>query len=276
MKQKIILIASIVIGLLAFWLTHQYIQGERARLFADAEQITILAATRDLTAGTVLKPDDLGQKTVYRKYGGTSSEYILLSEANVSKILGKKLRYSLVRKDSILWSNVDMPQGRRGGLAPILRPGMRAISVAVGGDSAVSGLVQPNDRVDILGTFTFPARNSTNPASRQTENVTLTLLQDVSVLATGMQLAKQEFEDAQVFTRPGGYSTVTFEVTPREAELLVFAQNVQGRLTLSLRNPEDVSFERDLPEVNFEHIEKKLPELNLYRQKNIRHKTELQ
>ena len=37
MKQKIILIAAIVTGLLAFWLTHQYIQGERARLFADAE-----------------------------------------------------------------------------------------------------------------------------------------------------------------------------------------------------------------------------------------------
>ena len=68
------------------------------------------------------------------------------------------------------------------------------------------------------------------------------------------------------------YSTVTFEVTPREAELLIFAQGTQGRLTLTLRNPDDVGFEKILPEVNFQLVEKSLPDLNDYRQKTIRHK----
>ena len=36
MKQRIVLIASVLIGLLAFWLTGDHLQRERARLYAGA------------------------------------------------------------------------------------------------------------------------------------------------------------------------------------------------------------------------------------------------
>jgi pilus assembly protein CpaB len=169
-----------------------------------------------------------------------------------------------------MWSYVDMPDHGRAGLATMVKPGLRAISIAVSGPSAVSGLVQPNDRVDILGTFTFPSRKKNG----DTEAVTLTVLQDVTVLATGPKLGKTGIGSAS-YGPAGGYSTVSLEVTPREAEMLVFAQHVKGQLLLTLRNEEDVSFEKDLPEVDFDHIEKELPELNLNRQREIRHKTNL-
>ena len=63
------------------------------------------------------------------------------------------------------------------------------------------------------------------------------------------------------------------ELTPREAELLVFVENMRGHLTLSLRNPEDVSFEKNLPEVNFNMLEEEIPVLNESRQVTIRHKS---
>jgi Flp pilus assembly protein CpaB len=156
------------------------------------------------------------------------------------------------------------------GLAHLVQSGMRAISLSVGGSSAVSGMVQPNDRVDVLGTFTMASK--TVPGEMET--VTLTVLQDVTVLATGQRMANQAVARRGI-AQASGYSTVTLEVTPREAELLVFAEEVKGRLVLSLRNPADVSFESDLPEIDFEHIEKRLRELNLYRQRNIRHKKNL-
>ena len=269
MKQKAVLIVSVIVGLLAFWMTHQYLQAERARLFADAEEGEVLAAARDLSAGTVLKFDDVGKIRIFLRKGGFSDDYVLPKD--LDKILNRKIRWPVDRKKALAWSNVDMPEGVRHGLAPVIKPTLRAVSISVSGDAAVSGLVQPNDRVDILGTFAFPSRSG----GKEMENVTLTVLQDVTVLATGQRLAKQEFEETDRYARSGGYSTVTFEVSPREAELLVFAQNVQGKLTLALRNPEDISFEKDLPEVNFQHIEKKLPELNEYRQRVIRHKTNL-
>jgi Flp pilus assembly protein CpaB len=119
-----------------------------------------------------------------------------------------------------------------------------------------------------MGSFSFPSRK--NP--QQMEWVTLTVLQDVTVLATGQTLGKQVGEGNERSRPSAGYSTITVEVTPREAELLVFVENIRGHLTLSLRNPSDVSFERDLPEINFDMLEKELPELNTFRQQKIRHK----
>jgi Flp pilus assembly protein CpaB len=117
----------------------------------------------------------------------------------------------------------------------------------------------------------MPAR----AAQGQMETVTLTILQDVSILATGSRMAKGEGGYQSAFEgRPTSFSSVTFEVTPREAELLVFAQNMKGQLTLTLRNPEDVTFEKDMPEVNFKYLETKMPEMNVFRQRNIRHKQE--
>ena len=273
MKQKMVLALSVVIGLVAFWLTSQYIQTKRqeyedlkAQFYAGAKMVWVLAAGRDLPAETVLQQQDLRKK---ESLGRDAGKNTLLVE-DLDKILGKKLKYSLEKGDTLLWSYVDVPYRTGSGLAPTINPTMRAISISVGGAAAVSGLVQPNDRVDILGSFSFPSKT----AAGEMENVTLTVLQDVTVLATGQQLAKPT-ESGDAVRPGGGYSTVTLEVSPREAELLVFAETMKGRLTLSLRNPADVSYENALPEVNFEHIEKKLPELNQIRQELIRHKRKM-
>ena len=149
-----------------------------------------------------------------------------------------------------------------------IQPGLRAVSIAVSGANSVSGMVEPNDRVDVLGTYSFPSKTSAG----EMETVTLTLLQDVTVLATGQNLAKQEFMRNRNAMRSTSYSTVTLEVKPREAEFLVFAQQAQGRLTLVLRNSADSTYETTLPEINFKYLETKLPEMNLERQQKIRRK----
>lgn len=267
MKQHIVLVVSIVIGLAAFWLTNRYLRMERERLWAEAEKVVAVVAARDLAAGTVLRYEDLGRKTVFK----ASVIGQAVTPEEVDAIIGKRLRFEVQRGQPIPWSYVDLPEGRRGGLAPMIKVGMRALSLSIGGDAAVSGLVQPNDRVDILGTFTMPSRRQPG----QMEAVTFTLLQDVTVLATGQRLARTEWGAAATGDWRGGYSTVTLEVTPREAELLVFAQHMKGQLTLTLRNPDDVGFEREVPEVNFDYLERVLPDVNLYRQRQVRHKREL-
>ena len=267
MKDKAVLLVSVLIGLLAFWLTNQYLRSEREKLYAGAEKVKVVITSRDLPAGTVLKFEDLAQKSVFKTAVGEN----VVRPQEIDNILDKKLRYGLKRNEPVWWSYVEGPAGRKTGLAPMIKSGMRAVSVAIGGADAVSGLVQPNDRVDILGTFSFPSKT----ARGEMETVTLTLLQDVTILATGQQLANPELQGDQAGGRSSGYNTVTVEVTPREGELLIFVQHVKGQLTLALRNPEDVTFEKDLQNVNFDQVENRLPELNLYRQRNIRHKTNL-
>lgn len=272
MKQKMILAIAILAGVVAFWLTGSYLKQQDEKLQKKLQSmnqgieiIEVLAVNKNLPGGTVLIRKDLAIKDVRRRDVGDTA----VKPGDIHMILGKKLKFPLNAEETLFWSVVDIPYQPGSGLAPTIKPGLRAISVSIGGAAAVSGLVQPNDHVDILGTFSFPSKRRAD----EFETVTLTLLQDVSVLATGQMLGNQSSDRRAAAS---GYNTVTFEVTPREAELLVFAETVKGRLTLALRNPEDNSYENILPEVNFDHIQSKLREYNSYRQQTIRHKQDIQ
>ncbi len=275
MNQKIILAVSLVVGLLAFGLSMRYFQtrmGEIERARAAFEQrvrkIEVVVAAGDLPEGMPIDRKDIARSFMYEIEVSAREDVVTARDA--AYILGRKTLFSLKRGEAIYWSHLE--GGGRAGpdLASAVTPGMRAVSLPVGGPAAVSGMVMPNDRVDVLGTFSFPSK--TNP--QELESVTVTVLQDVTVLATGQRLAA-DAPAQQRAARLGSYTAVTLEVTPREAELLVFAQQLKGRLMLTLRNPSDVSFERDLPSVDFNRLEDSLPELNLYRQRHIRHKTNL-
>ncbi len=268
MKDKLIPIMSVVIGLLAFFLTYKYLkigQDKLAEQWTQLEnamqKIEVVIALEDIPGGTTISKKDIGRKYFYKT--AVSKEAVTPQDA--PRILGKKTMYQINIGDIVSWDLIEGGSPAQKNLSSMITPGMRAISIPVGGASAVSGMVRPNDRVDVLGTFTFPSK--TVPG--QMEMTTLTILQDVTIMATGQKTADQALFGSRN-TGSDNYSLVTIEVTPREAELLVFAQQTQGRLTLSLRNAMDVHYEQDLPSINFEHLQNKLPEYNLYRQRNIR------
>jgi pilus assembly protein CpaB len=270
MKEKIILLLSVLIGLAAFYLTNRYLFNERQKLMAGVERVKIVVAGRDLPSNSVLKKEDLAMRDEIKSAVGDN----FISPEEYYKILDKRLLFPLKMGAPLLWSQVEAAERTRRGLSATLKVGMRAISVSVSGAETVSGLVQPSDHVDILGTFSLPSRT----VAGEMETVTLTVLQDVSVLACGAQLARPEgMAGGSDSFRSGGYNMVTLEVTPREAELLTFIQHMRGlgQLTLSLRHPDDVSFEKEMPQIDFKRLEGALPDLNLYRQRVIRRKTNL-
>jgi hypothetical protein len=48
--------------------------------------------------------------------------------------------------------------------------------------------------------------------------------------------------------------------------MLAFAEQLKGRIVLSLRNRKDVSYEKELPKVDFNKIQSEIEELNIQRQ----------
>jgi Flp pilus assembly protein CpaB len=262
MKNKILLALALLIGILAFLLNAKYLKNERDKLYAGAVKIQVLAATRDLPAGTVLQTEgpkaDVGMISVYKSSVGDN----VLMPSDFKRLQGKKLKYSLKRKEPIWWSHVDMPRDYGQGLSsainhePLKYPkGFRALSIPISGASAVSGMIKPGDYVDILGTFTMPSK--TNP--QLTENVTTTLFPKVKVLAVGNQLGT----DSATTSRQG-YSTITFEVEPEVAEVLVFSQQT-GQLYLTLRHPRNTDTTVPATRINFDTIESLIPEINASR-----------
>ncbi len=276
MKEKIILGVSLLMGLAALFLTTRYIKNKEGELnkrlneiYEGARKVSVVVAADTIPAGTVITRKDLGMKSVFES--SVSSHTVTPDDANM--VLGKKTVFALKSGEVLSWSFIEGGAPSAGGLSTLITPGMRAVSLPIGGAQAVSGMVRPSDRIDVLGTFAFPSETAPDVM----ENVTLTMLQDVTVLATGQTTTRQLLsgDRGQRSAAGTGYSMVTLEVSAEEAELLVFAQQMRGSLTLALRNPGDVTWKRDLPSVNFEHLQKALPDINLRRQRDIRHKPNL-
>lgn len=120
-------------------------------------------------------------------------------------------------------------------LEQVVKEGWRAMLVPVDQVSSKGGLLQPNDHVDILGTFLKPEKKGW---------VTITLLQNVTVLAVGAPLFGKD---------RGSSETVTLLVTPEEAELLTFSVD-KGKIALSLRNENDITTELALPPKDFSDV----------------------
>jgi len=113
------------------------------------------------------------------------------------------------------------------GLPSLIPPGMRAVSVRVNDTTSVSGFVLPGTRVDVLLTG--------NPEGSN-EQQTTTVLENVSVIATGQRLERNAAGE------PQSAPVVTLLLSPDDAQELTLA-STQGHIQLVLRNPLDTKQE---------------------------------
>ena len=259
MSKKIVLVIAIACGLLALVLTRLYISAvesqvakKKAELDKRYGTIEVLCFLADTPAGTVLDENDLGKKVVPKRgLDGHAIEWRRYTE-----VVGRKTLLGHSMGEVVFWSDREGGDISAKGLSHDVKRLMRAVSINVGPSAGVSGMVRPNDHVDVIGTFAF----SSDPK----DVATLTMLQNVLVLATGRDTSKSR--DLERSMGRDTYSLVTLEVSPREAEMIAFAEQMKGRLTLTLRNKNDTSFEKELPQVDYEKIRSTIEELNLKRQ----------
>ena len=268
MKRQIVLVISLVAGLIAAILTRAYltvkereIKAEKARLVEKYGTIDVLAFARDVPSGEVLSKADLGVKSV----PAIGMRGQALTKDDLDIVIGRKTTIGHKAKEVVFWSDIEGGNPRDKGLSADVKRQMRAMSINVNGAASVSGMIKPNDHVDEIGTFNFPDDEG---KIKRGDPVTCTILQNVLVLATGKDTSKTQSRELGMV---GGsnYSTVTLEVTPREAEMLAFAEQIKGRLILTLRNRNDTSSEKELPQIDYLKIRQEMEELNLKRQQKI-------
>lgn len=136
--------------------------------------------------------------------------------------------------------------GAQSGLSRQISIGKRALSIQVTEGQAVSRLLKPGDRVDVLALVDY--------ASGKKEKLKVkTVLQDVLVLSTGLYVTnsvplvniKNENDMRQMkLNSYTNYNTVTLELTPFEVQNMVFMMSAGNGIYLSLRNNDDKTIER--------------------------------
>ncbi len=256
MKQKILLVIAVLFGVLAFILTYNQIEAEKLKAHGGLAVVNILKLKEDKPAGIALTEDDL--TVVPEKLSKrTISGYVPGNKKYL--IIGQKSIVPLPKGEFLKWKDLETAgiAGRTKGLTKLINPGFRAVSISVDNISSVTNLVKPGDRVDILGTFRFPEKKG----DASLDTVCLTILQYVKILATGTDYGDRSSASTK---RKRSFNSVTLELTPKEAEMIVFASQ-KGRLTLTLRGPAESAVEENLQRVDFNVLENKLKEYNIER-----------
>ncbi len=236
MAKKKLLVAAIVVGLFAAFLVYLYaqqLQEEKDELTAD--QRPVIVAATDIPAGQPLNEEAVTTEDVPEQF--LPGNPLLASDINI--YLGQPVSEDIAAGDMILTSDFAVSEVART-LSGRIPTGERAMTTPVDAISGVGGLLQPGDRVDILGTFPVGQEDELIPEASGGESigyVTMSLLQNVTLLAVGHDISDAYEQGGHI--RSGGYGHVTMSMTPEEAELMIVAQT-RGELTLLLRNREDL------------------------------------
>ncbi len=154
--------------------------------------------------------------------------------------------------EQILESKIMKP-GPVTGLALQVAPSKRAVTIPIDEMRGVSKLINPGDRIDIV-----TALDVGKPPNIRRE--IKTLMQDVTVLATGVRVVN---ELPRLFERMGrddyiknlrgdtSFTTLTVEATPEEAQRLIYILSTSpGSIFITLRHPSD-------------HVKKKYPSVTV-------------
>jgi pilus assembly protein CpaB len=210
-------------GSAAAYLANDYIdrtvQQRRDEIDSQYVATKVVVANADLRQGTFLSSTTVAIRDVPRAF--LHADAVLAEDWNA--IAGRVLSHAIRSGEPVLRSHLAQEVGA--GFSSQLRQGMRALTFPVDEESSIAGMLAPGDRVDLFFT-----------ASSNNESVTLPLLTNVPVVATGVRTTTNSaYLDER---RDARYTTLTVSVTPEDAAKITHAQD-SGKITITLRQPQD-------------------------------------
>jgi pilus assembly protein CpaB len=216
--RRTTLLVAILLAIGTGWLTLNYINGIKGSGQAASQQRVVLVAATDIPPRTQIQPGMVRREV--RPASAVDTDAL----TDTVPAVGSVSLISIPAGSQLTASKVGRPADV--GLTVRLANGTRAVSIQIDKVKGVSGLIQPGDRVDIIA---VPPRagDDAPPAA--------TILRGIKVLAVGASL---ETSSATPSPEEQNSTTVTLEVTPRQADLIAMADQ-NASLRLALRSPRE-------------------------------------
>ncbi len=241
MKHPRAVLISLIIAVVSVLLIWSFVNQKTRSVLELARAKKVVVASGDINELTLIDETMLQVNSVPQTYiqPGTYSD--------IKEVVGLITTVPIKKGEQILQNKLLFEETQTK-LSTRVNKGKRAITVPVTEIHGVGKLVKPGDRVDILSSIDY------GQGDRERREVK-TVLQDVLVIATGRNViasiptevvknpitGKEERQDLRRVV----YSTVTVEVTPEEAQGIVFLLTAgEGNIFMSLRNTDDRSIEK--------------------------------
>ena len=214
--RRTTLLIAIILAVGTGWLTLTYLSALKP---ANNAQRAVLVATQEIPARSRITAEMVAKQM--RPAQGVEPDAM----ADPAQAVGSLALITIPNGGQITSSKIGTNVAAA--LPVRLEPGMRAVSIPVDRVKDVAGLVQPGDRVDVIA---IPPSKNTGPPPKA-----VTIFRAIRVLAVGNAL---ENPSATPSPQEEQAATVTLEVTPRQADLLAWADS-NATLRLALRSPRE-------------------------------------
>lgn len=207
---------AIVIAFFVAFLTYNRLQKAPVKQAKSVETMPIAVAKYDLSWGARV------DKSMIKMASFLKESLPPGCFSDVSALEGRTLLRPVKLNEPIYESMLAPTTVQGGGVAAIVTPKKRAMSVSVDKVIGIAGFIHAGNRVDVLATVAQSGRNS--------ETITKIILENILVLAAGSDLDTGNKQE-----KPVSADVITLEVTPEEGEKLALA-TTQGKIVLALRN----------------------------------------
>ena len=220
-RYTIVFYAAVFIAAMATYGVYRVLQA--AKVSSRVETKAVVVAAKDIPAGAALDKQSLEVK----QWPAAAVPKDAMGSLDVA--VGRVARVPVFIGEAIVPGRLARA-GTSPGLEARIAPGMRAMSVRINDVAGMSGLVQPNSRVDVLVSLR-------ETGGHGTEEVSKLFLENMRVLSMGSRTTRDDTGD------PTPATTATLEVTPTQAEKLAVAMR-QGMIQLVLRGFDDTDSTR--------------------------------
>lgn len=218
-RYSFILVAALLVAATATFVVYRALEAARAENRVVTEPLVV--ANEQIPEGASLTREAL---RVEQWPAGTLPESAYFS---LDSAVGRVARVPIFEGEPIVSGRLA-PPGTDPGLQVKITPGQRAMAVRIDDVAGLSGLIQPNSRVDVLVTM--------RPSQAEPNQVAKLFMSNMRVLAVGTVVTSGPDN------RTINATTATLEVTPEEAERLALASR-EGTIQLVLRgfgDPDDI------------------------------------
>lgn len=232
--NKSALLAALLVAALGGFLLFAYLKKFEEEASGGAP-VKVLVAKKQLEPGTTLTEDHLSMRVIPAAYVETR----MVREGEKSRVLGLRMATPVQAQQALNWTDLALTADDKRDLSSLIQPGMRAVSVRAQSDDKSYALMRPGDRVDVIATL---------PVEKSNARQSIVLLQNVLVLAVGLETTQEPTKNGT----PGQQEMLlNLSLTIPEAQLLALA-NEKGRISVALRNPDDVKLTDGLADLNSE------------------------
>lgn len=235
MNTRAFMLALIIAGV-AMFMVHTYIEDQKKVMIEKyGREVSVVVARADINELDLMDDTKVVTKSVPKSFVAPGAIQ------DPKEVENTVAAVPILKGEQITKPRIIYPGGRTG-LARQVSIDKRAISIPITEQEAVSKLIKPGDRVDVLAAIDYAGRADLRSIT--------TILQNVLVLSTGISMTNaipiMGVKTPTVIKKMklntySQYNTVTLELTPYDVQKIYYVlRYTTGRPFLSLRNNNDL------------------------------------